>query len=111
MVQPFPSTEKIKRSSRFRQVEKAQACQLFPSVGKGQTVQPFLSSGKRSSVPARREFWYEYRPLPTGTSQAAVQQRRVHDHFIRRTLIFRFISMGEEKWTAGQGHKGRTCPV
>ena len=39
------------------------------------------------------------------------QQRRVHGHFARRTLIFRFKSMGEEKWTAGQGHKGRTCPL
>ena len=39
------------------------------------------------------------------------QQRRVHGHFTRRTLIFRFKSMGEEKWTAGQGHKGRTCPL
>ena len=32
MVQPFPSTEMIKRSSRFRQVEKGQACQQFPSI-------------------------------------------------------------------------------
>ena len=55
--------------------------------------------------------WYEYRPLPSGTSRAAVQQRLVHGHFTRWTLIFRFKSMGEEKWTAGQGHKGRTCPL
>ena len=40
-----------------------------------------------------------------------VQQRRVHGHFTRRTLIFRFKSMGEENWTAGQGHKGRICPL
>ena len=39
------------------------------------------------------------------------QQGRVHGHFTRRTLIFRFKSMGEEKWTAGLGHKGRTCPL
>ena len=59
------------------------------------------------------EAWvrYEYRPLPTGSSRAAVQQRRVHSHFTWRSLSFRFKSMGEEKWTAGQGHKGRTCPL
>ena len=30
---------------------------------------------------------------------------RVHGHITRRTIIFRFKSMSEEKWTAGQGHK------
>ena len=40
-----------------------------------------------------------------------VQQRRVLGHVTRRTLIFRFKSMGEDKWTAGQGHEGRTCPL
>ena len=42
---------------------------------------------------------------------AAIQQRRVHGHFTQQTLSFRFKSMVEEKWTAGQEHKGRTCPL
>ena len=32
---------------------------------------------------------------------SAVQQRRVHGHFTRLSLSFRFKSMSEEKWTAG----------
>ena len=98
MVQPFPSTEMIKRSSRFHQVEKAQACQLFPSAAKGQTVQPFPSSGKRSSVPAvsvNRPFPRARREFGTSIAlcrlvrqpRAVVQQRRVHGHFTRRSLI------------------------
>ena len=49
--------------------------------------------------------WDEYSPLPSGTF-VAVQQRRVHGHFTRR-----FKNMVEEKWTAGQEQKGRTCPL
>ena len=49
--------------------------------------------------------------LPTEASFAAIQQQWVPGHFTWWKLIFRFKSMIEEKWTAGQGHKGRTCPL
>ena len=59
---------------------------------------------------ARQEFGMSIAPCRLG-SLAAVQQRWVHGHFTRWTLIFRFKSMVEEKWTSGQEHKGRTCPL
>ena len=66
----------------------------------------------RETIPTSEAWvWYEYSPLPSGTSLAAFQQRRVYGYFTRRSLSFRFKSMSEEKWTAGQGHKGRTCPL
>ena len=56
--------------------------------------------------------WYEYRPLPTGRLWLPFNSGvGVHSHFTRRTLIFRVKSTAEEKWTARQGHKGRTCPL
>ena len=57
---------------------------------------------------ARQEFGTSIAPCRLGRL-AAVQQRRVHGHFTRRILIFRSKSMVEEKWIAGQEHKGRTC--
>ena len=60
---------------------------------------------------ARREFGTSIAPclwLPfnRGTFVYSVSVSvSVHGHFTRRTMIFRFKSMGEEKWTAGQGHK------
>ena len=49
---------------------------------------------------ARQEFGTSIAPCRSDVL-AAVQQRRVNGHFTRRTLTFRFKSMGEEKWTAG----------
>jgi len=42
---PHNEEQRVKRSSRFRQVEKGQACQQFPPSGKAQTAQPFPSTG------------------------------------------------------------------
>ena len=61
--------------------------------------------GDRPFPRARREFGTSIAPcrVVRCTSRAAIQQRRVdRGQFTRRTLIFRFKSIGEEKWTGGQ---------
>ena len=65
----------------------------------------------RPFLRARREFGTSIAPCQWDVWLPFRQQRRVHGHFTQWSLSFRFKSMSEEKWRAGQGHKGRTCPL
>ena len=60
---------------------------------------------------ARREFGTSIAPCRVGRLGMPFNRGECNGHFTRRSLIFRFESIGEEKWTAGQGHKSRTCPL
>ena len=104
---------------------------VFPHENKRKTTTTAATTKTKTCKPGRKQLtWFpsdtnlleprtaSYRPFPRprqefGTSiapcrvgrLAAVQQRRAHGHFTRRTFIFRFKSMVEKKmdsWSRAQ---------